>query len=81
LYRDGKSEEHLFRNGYEFADYTRRIDVPGSRYVPDLVAEGQIRVFSFKTKRTNEISTIVLESMNGPSTPTFVAMTAQLSDR
>jgi putative membrane-bound dehydrogenase-like protein len=81
LYRDGKSEEHLFRNGYEFADYARRIDVPGSRYVPDLVAEGQIRVFSFKTKRTNEISKIVLESMNGPSTPTFVALTAQLSDR
>jgi hypothetical protein len=81
FYRDGKAEEHLFRSGYEFADYTRRIDVPGSRYVPDLVADGQIRLFSFKPKRTNEITKIVLESVDGPSTPAFVAMTAQLSDR
>jgi len=81
VYGDGKSEELIFRNGYEFADYTRRIDVPGSRYVPELVAVGQIRLFSFKPKRTNEIAKIVLESTDGPSTPAFVAMTAQLSER
>jgi putative membrane-bound dehydrogenase-like protein len=80
-YADGESEEVVFRNGKEFADYTRRIDVPGSRYVSDLVAEGQIRLFTFEPARTNEISKIVLESYNGGAAPTFVAMTAQLGSK
>jgi hypothetical protein len=82
VYADGKSEDLVFKNGYEFADYVKRIDVPGSRYVPDLLAAGQIRVFSFNPKRTNEvISRIVLESVDGPSAPAFVAMTAQVADK
>jgi hypothetical protein len=46
----GETEEVIFRNGQEFADYTKRIDVPGSRYVSDLVADGQIRLFTFEPK-------------------------------
>jgi putative heme-binding domain-containing protein len=81
VYADKKSEELVFKNGYEFADYVKRIDVPGSRYVPDLLAEGQVRLFSFAPKRTNEISKIILESVDGAAAPTFVAMTAQILDR
>ena len=81
VYADGETEEELFRNGYEFADYVKRIDVPGSRYVPDLVTDGQLRLFSFAPKRTNEISKIVLESFDRAAAPTFVAMTAQLSEQ
>jgi hypothetical protein len=81
VYADQKAERIVFRNGYEFADYVKRIDVPGSRYVPDLLAEGQIRLFSFAPKRTNEISKIILESVDGEAAPAFVAMTAQVSDR
>jgi hypothetical protein len=80
-YADGESQEVVFRNGQEFADYRKRIDVPGSRYVSDLVADGQIRLFTFEPSRTNEIAKIVLESYNGSSAPTFVAMTAQLSGK
>lgn len=81
IYGDEQTEELTFRNGYEFADYTKRIDVPGSRYVPDLTAEGQIRVFSFKPRRTNEIAKIVLQSTDRPAVPTFIAMTAQISEK
>jgi putative heme-binding domain-containing protein len=81
VYADGETEEDFFRNGYEFADYVKRIDVPGSRYVPDLVTDGQLRLFSFTPKRTNQISKVILESFDRPAAPTFVAMTAQLADR
>jgi uncharacterized protein len=81
IYADNETEEFVFRNGYEFADYVKRIDVPGSRYVPDLIADGQLRLFSFKPKRTNEIAKIILESFDRPAAPTFVAMTAQLTER
>jgi putative heme-binding domain-containing protein len=81
IYKDKETEEVLFHNGNEFADYIKRIDVPGSRYVPDLVTDGQLRLFSFQPKRTNEISRIILESFDGPAAPTFVAMTAQLGEK
>ena len=79
VYTDGETEEVVFRNGQEFADYTKRIDVPGSRYVSDLVADGQIRLFTFEPKRNHEIAKIVLESFDGATAPTFVAMTAQIA--
>ena len=81
VYADERSEEVIFRNGFEFADYGKRIDVPGSRYVSDLVADGQIRLFSFEPKRTNEISRIVLRSYDTAAAPTIVAMTAQISEK
>ena len=81
VYADKQSEQVIFRNGFEFADYVKRIDVPGSRYVSDLVADGQIRLFSFEPKRTNEISRIVLRSYDTSAAPAIVAMTAQLSEK
>ena len=81
IYADNRTEQVVFRNGYEFADYAKRIDVPGSRYVSDLVADGQIRLFSFEPKRTNEISRIILRSFDTSAAPTIVAMTAQLSEK
>ena len=30
-YADGKTEDHPLRNGVEFADYIRTVDVPGSK--------------------------------------------------
>ena len=31
-YDDGKTEDHELKNGVHFADYIRRVDVPGSEF-------------------------------------------------
>ena len=37
-YKDGKTEDHELKNGDHFADYIRRVDVPGSKFAFDLQA-------------------------------------------
>ena len=41
-YADGKTEDHELKNGEHFADYIRRVDVPGSKFAFDLAGK-QIR--------------------------------------
>jgi putative membrane-bound dehydrogenase-like protein len=77
-YTDGVTEEIILKNGEQFADYARQIDVPGSKYAPDLVAHGQLRWFTVAPKRQVEIKTLVIESYNNHLAPTFVALTAQV---
>jgi hypothetical protein len=78
-YADGKTEEIVWRNGEEFADYVRPYDVPGSRSAGDLLTTiGQVRWFAIAPKSPQIIKRIVLESFNNKLAPTFVAMTAQL---
>src|SRR5262249_9209992 len=35
-YADGKTEDHVLKNGEHLADYIRRVDVPGSKFAYDL---------------------------------------------
>ena len=35
-YADGQTEDHKLLNGEHFADYIRRVDVPGSKFAFDL---------------------------------------------
>ena len=80
FYADGAMEEILFKNGDEFADFSAQIDVPGSKYAPDLVAKGQLRWFTVVPGRSAEITKIVLESYDNRLAPTFVALTAQVPE-
>jgi uncharacterized protein len=77
-YADGKTEEVIWKNGEEFADYVRPYEVPGSKAAGDLLNVGQLRWFSIVPKRRAEIKRITLESFDNRVAPTFVAMTAQL---
>jgi hypothetical protein len=78
IYDDGQSEDVTLWNGEQFADYVRKIDVPGSNHVPDIVASGQLRWFSITPKRSAPIDRLELESFNNQVAPAFVALTAQL---
>ncbi len=82
-YADGESEEHVFVDGNEFADWIRRSDVPGSAWV-DLVEEGragQVRRFTVDPERPDVvIEHIALESFDNDLAPTFVALTAELAE-
>ena len=46
-YQDGTHEDHAFYNGRDFADYIRRVDVPGSEFAFDLQGR-QMRYLSFR---------------------------------
>ncbi len=76
-YADGQTEEIVWKNGEEFADYTRPYEVPGSRSVGGLTDAGQLRWFAIVPKRDAEIRKVTLESFNNHLAPTFVAITAQ----
>jgi hypothetical protein len=80
LYVDGQTEEIVFHNGQEFADYVRQVEVPGSTYAPNILADGQLRWFTLTPKRNVLIRKIVLESYDTHVAPTFVAMTAQMTE-
>ena len=53
-YEDGQTEDHEFRNGVHFADYVRRVDVPGSEFAFDLSGR-QVRYLSVTPKRQNTV--------------------------
>ncbi len=75
-YADGSTEDHPLRNGVEFADYIRRVDVPGSQFAFALRGQ-QIRYLSIQPKKPNTISTI--EFIKGPDTsaPVVMAVTVE----
>ncbi len=78
VYEDGQTEALMWRNGFEFADYARPQEVPGSKAVPDLTKAGLLRWYSFQPGRSQKVSRIVLESFANHVAPTIVAITAQL---
>ncbi len=83
VYADGEREEAVLRDGVEFADWIRRVDVPGSAWV-DLVRKGspgQVRLFSVAPSRAVPVEKIVLASYDDDRAPTFLALTAELPGR
>lgn len=78
-YADGTSEELIFKNGVEFADFVAKYDVPGSREVPDVMRGGQLRWFSKALKMNGTIEKITLESFDNAVAPVLVAITAEQS--
>lgn len=80
-FADGIREEHVLKNGVEFADYNGNADVPASARVDGLVPRHQqVRWFTKALKRTGELKRITLESFDNQVAPTFVAMTAEVGD-
>lgn len=78
VYADGQEEEHIAKDGVEFADYIGDYDVPGSMQVDGLLRGHQVRAFTRVLKRTNVvIDRILLESFNNGIAPTTVGITAE----
>jgi putative heme-binding domain-containing protein len=76
VYSDGTTEDHELRNGEHFADYIRRVDVPGSEFAFALRGQ-QVRYFSVTPKRSDTIEKI--EILKGPdnSAPVIMAITLE----
>jgi type 1 glutamine amidotransferase len=80
-FADGTSEEHVLKNGVEFADWIGHIDVPGSEHVDGALGPGswgQVRRFAVELATPRAVDRIVLESYDNELAPTFLALTAEL---
>jgi putative membrane-bound dehydrogenase-like protein len=81
-YADGQAETFVLHDAVEFSDWVRRVDVRGSRFVPDILekgARGQVRWFTLRPRRKDAvIDRMTLESYDNTMAPTFLAMTADL---
>src|SRR5437868_14895115 len=76
-YADGKTEDHELKNGEHFADYIRRVDVPGSQFAFRVGRGQQVRYLAVTPKRTDLIKQI--ELVKGPDTtaPVVMAVTVE----
>ncbi|MBK8181257.1 MAG: ThuA domain-containing protein [Planctomycetes bacterium] len=82
VYADGSREEVVLHDGVEFADWIGRRDVPGSKYVEDLVKPGswgQIRTFDLAPGQRKVVAAVEIESYDNHLSPTFFGLTAELA--
>lgn len=77
-YTGGRIEEHALRNGVEFADYIRVVDVPESKLAFKLRNQ-QVRYFAIPTARDDRIDRI--ELIKGPDETAPVVMAVTLESR
>jgi putative heme-binding domain-containing protein len=75
-YADGQTEEHPLRNGEHFADYIRRVDVPGSQFAFDLAGR-QVRYLSVPVGRSVPLERIELVKGEDRTAPVVVAVTVE----
>ncbi|MFO0907555.1 MAG: PVC-type heme-binding CxxCH protein [Isosphaeraceae bacterium] len=78
-YADGQTEDHPLRDGVEFADYIRRIDVPGSKFAFALRGQ-QLRYLAVQPKRKEPVARIDLVKGNDPTAPIVMAVTVELPE-
>jgi putative membrane-bound dehydrogenase-like protein len=75
-YADGNTEDHPLVNGEHFADYIRRVDVPGSEFAFALRGQ-QMRYLSITPKRADTIAEIEFVKGPDPSAPVVMAVTVE----
>jgi len=76
-YADGTTEDHELKDGVHFADYIRRVDVPGSQFAFALRNQ-QVRYLAVVPKRPDAVLKTV-EFVKGPhgSAPVVMAATVE----
>jgi len=75
-YADGQTEDHKLVSGEHFADYIRRVDVPGSKHAFDLRGR-QIRYLSVPANRAEPLAKIELVKGDDRTAPVVMAVTVE----
>jgi hypothetical protein len=75
-FEDGSEEDHPLRNGEHFADYIRRVDVPGSEFAY-LLRDQQIRYLNITPKRTSSLVEIEFIKGEDATAPIVMAVTVE----
>jgi uncharacterized protein len=78
-YIGGTIEDHPLKNGVEFADYIRRVDVPGSK-LAFLLGGRQVRYLAVHPRRAETIERIELVKGPDDTAPVVVAVTVEVAD-
>ncbi|MFN0052899.1 MAG: PVC-type heme-binding CxxCH protein [Planctomycetales bacterium] len=78
-YADGTTEDHPLKNGEHFADYIRRVDVPGSKFAYALRGQ-QLRYLAVHPERGELIREIELVKGPDQSAPIVMAVTVETRD-
>ena len=78
-YADGSTEEHKLINGEHFADYIRRVDVPGSDFAFSSGGQ-QLRYLKVVPKRTDLIKQVELIKGADTTSPMVLSITAELPE-
>ena len=82
VYASGEREEFTFRNGIDFADYIRPVEVPGSKFVPGISDDQQMRLLSIDLTKKGVAKTLILESpANNKTAPVIAAITADIEGK
>jgi putative heme-binding domain-containing protein len=76
-YEGGATEDHELRNGEHFADYVRRVDVPGSQFAFNLRGR-QVRYLAVQPKRPDKVLTVELVKGPDQTAPVVVAVTVEV---
>jgi hypothetical protein len=75
-YEDGKTEDHALKNGEHFADYIRKVDVPGSKYAFNLNGR-QLRYLAVHPQRSEKIERIEFIKGSDETAPVVMAVTVE----
>jgi putative heme-binding domain-containing protein len=75
-YEDGETEDIPLRNGVHFADYIRKVDVPGSKFAAAL-GNQQVRYLKVEPQRSVVIKNIELVKGSDASAPIVMAVTVE----
>jgi hypothetical protein len=78
-YADGQTEDHPLKNGVEFADYIRAVDVPGSSLAFTLRGQ-QLRSFAVRPDRSEPIDRIELIKGPDATAPLVMAVTVEVRE-
>ncbi|MFO0954525.1 MAG: c-type cytochrome [Isosphaeraceae bacterium] len=76
-YAGGETEDHPLRDGVEFADYIRRIDVPGSTFAFPL-RDQQVRYLAVRPKKDAPVESVELVKGLDRTSPVVMAVTVEL---
>lgn len=75
-YSDGSTEDHQLKNGEHFADYIRRVDVPGSQFAFALRGQ-QVRYLAIQPKKADVIERIEFVKGTDGTAPVVMAVTVE----
>lgn len=81
-YAGGETEEFTLKNGEEFADYIRPVEVPVSQMVEGGISDDQqVRLLSLTLTKKGLIKKLTLESFANGVAPVIIAITADVEGK
>jgi hypothetical protein len=79
-YANGQTEDHDLKNGEHFADYIRKVDVPGSKFAFSAQGRQQVRYLKVEPKTKEKIDKIELVKGPDKTAPVVLAVTLEMSE-